>query len=123
MSTNDIAIGFVQALELVEHRAKAVFAEDRNDISDRRAVRTFVETMVTPLKREGQRAIDPIKMVLHCPNCGTQHIDKPEPERQWLNPPHRSHLCAKCAWVWRPADVATVGVEKIQTKGERDSSS
>lgn len=63
---------------------------------------------------------DPIPMVLHCPRCGFQHVDKPEPDKGWDNPPHRSHLCGKCQYVWRPADVATVGVEAVQTRGSRD---
>lgn len=63
----------------------------------------------------------PIPMILYCPNCGCQHVDKPEPERGWENPPHRSHLCAECGWIWRPADVATVGVQLITTVSTKDS--
>jgi hypothetical protein len=69
----------------------------------------------------------PVDMVLYCPACGTQHIDEPEAEPhdiesdlRWTNPPHRSHLCAACGWVWRPADVCTNGVAAIQTRGQRD---
>jgi len=73
----------------------------------------------------------PIDMVLHCPLCRTQHIDAPE-ERDalkefkrtpepWTNPPHRSHLCARCGHIWRPADVPTNGVAKIKTRGKADS--
>ena len=57
----------------------------------------------------------PIPMVLFCPNCQEQHIDKPSGE--WANPPHRSHECQKCGCVWRPADVPTNGVEFITSKG------
>jgi hypothetical protein len=39
----------------------------------------------------------------------------------WTNPPHRSHLCGACGCVWRPADVPTVGVKRIQTRGSRDT--
>lgn len=60
----------------------------------------------------------PVPMVLFCPNCGRQHIDSPKDE--WTNPPHRSHLCAHCAWVWRPADVPTTGVAEIMTEGKKD---
>jgi hypothetical protein len=77
----------------------------------------------------------PIPMVLHCPKCGLQHIDEPEPSKTanhytdylagispgWDNPPHRSHLCAGCGHIWRPADVATTGVTAIQTRGKADS--
>lgn len=70
----------------------------------------------------------PIPMILHCPSCHFQHIDAPEPKfadngadnTEWHNPPHRSHLCHNCGTVWRPADVPTVGAEKIQTQGKND---
>ena len=89
----------------------------------------------------------PIDMVLHCPKCGMQHIDKDNHDelrieaaelgvdregereldrwieaREWPNPPHRSHLCQnrKCGHIWRPADVPTNGVAAIKTAGTRD---
>ena len=73
----------------------------------------------------------PIDMVLHCPNCGEQHIDAPEPMiehdngvvefREWTNPPHRSHLCHGCGTIWRPADVSTNGVLTLKTRGRADT--
>lgn len=81
----------------------------------------------------------PIDMVLHCPACGLQHIDEPEskgralhadesiedqsltPLAAWTNPPHRSHLCHGCGYIWRPADVPTNGVKAVKTKGKADS--
>ncbi|MBR8189140.1 hypothetical protein [Burkholderia vietnamiensis] len=77
----------------------------------------------------------PIPMLLFCPRCGEQHIDAPEPAdadidvdgtvitatSEWTNPPHRSHLCHACGIVWRPADVATVGVATIATRGTADT--
>ncbi len=69
----------------------------------------------------------PINMILHCPNCGLQHIDEPSDDAYegnpptWTNPPHRSHLCHGCGHIWRPADVPTNGVECITTKGKNDS--
>lgn len=63
---------------------------------------------------------DPIPMVLFCPRCGTRHVDKADPANGWLNPPHRSHLCAACGNIWRPADIATVGVAAIATRGRHD---
>ena len=69
----------------------------------------------------------PINMILHCPNCGEQHIDAPDKPihpiigKAWDNPPHRSHLCHYCNHIWRPADVPTNGVAKIKTKGKNDS--
>ena len=103
---------------------------------------------------------EPIDMILHCPKCGHQHVDAPEPkhvlytdadadrpkeicdqngsvvldlckrcgrgeselsEPCWTNPAHKSHLCHGCGAVWRPADVATNGVERIKTRGTRDT--
>lgn len=61
----------------------------------------------------------PVDMVLHCPICGRQHVD--EPSEDWHNPPHRSHLCAGCGHVWRPADVPTNGVLAVKTRGSNDS--
>lgn len=63
----------------------------------------------------------PIPMVLHCPECGIQHVDKAEPEKGWDNPPHRSHLCHGCGCIWRPADVPTDGVAAISTRGAADT--
>lgn len=65
--------------------------------------------------------LDPIDMVLFCPHCGMQHVDAAN-AADWSNPPHRSHLCARCNFIWRPADVPTNGVEKIQTAGRDDFS-
>lgn len=73
----------------------------------------------------------PIPMVLHCPECGMQHIDGPEHQRRqgapgitlepWDNPDHRSHLCHGCGTIWRPADVPTTGVKEIKTRGKKDT--
>lgn len=63
----------------------------------------------------------PIPMILNCPACNAQHIDKPAPDKGWTNPPHRSHLCKFCGIVWRPADVPTIGVAKIETRGGSDT--
>src|SRR6266478_7437898 len=61
-----------------------------------------------------------IDMVLFCPRCGGQHIDYPDPDRGWENPPHRTHLCAVCEYQWRPSDFATNGVGQTQTHGSKD---
>lgn len=67
--------------------------------------------------------VDPIPMLLFCPKCKEQHIDKPEPEKGWANPPHKSHLCHFCGCIWRPADVETTGatIYEILTTGEKDT--
>lgn len=94
--------------------------------------------------RSVPRIPDPIPMILFCPRCGMQHVDVAEPHKlecnvmpplapgglrsasticdcgRWTNPPHRSHLCAGCKHVWRPADVPTTGVSDIATQGSRD---
>ncbi|KVX62440.1 hypothetical protein [Burkholderia stagnalis] len=80
---------------------------------------------------ESTPAAAPIPMLLFCPRCGTQHVDAPEtklddqddrvPITTWTNPPHRSHLCHACGIIWRPADVATVGVAAIETRGKADT--
>lgn len=63
-----------------------------------------------------------VNMLLYCPECYAQHIDEPQPEIGWSNPPHKSHECQSCGYVWRPADIPTNGVAEIQTKGKRDLS-
>lgn len=78
------------------------------------------------LIRDLQLALtDPVKMILHCPECHTQHIDGYEPSQgdgdAWLNPEHRSHRCSKCGTVWRPSDRATEGVASIATSGKNDT--
>jgi len=84
------------------------------------------------------REAQPIDMILYCPSCGVQHVDKPEGQFYpghtaeesaavnkdhglWDNPPHRSHLCHSCGCIWRPADVPTNGVESIKTEGKADT--
>lgn len=86
-----------------------------------------------------KRLSDPIPMILFCPNCYEQHIDGEEPPcgktlggewlcdramghdggcyanppedlERWKNPPHKSHKCHNCNLIWRPANVATIGV-------------
>lgn len=66
-------------------------------------------------------AQQPLNMVLHCPACGLQHVDVPEPVDKWTNPPRRSHHCHGCGHIWRPADVPTNGVKAVKTAGKSDS--
>src|SRR5262249_14310462 len=82
-----------------------------------------------PQKQLGRDAEQkPIDLLIYCPNCGQQHIDAPQPEKGWDNPPHKSHACQFCKdaagnpFVWRIGDVYTNGVAEIQTKGQRDQS-
>ena len=65
----------------------------------------------------------PVDILLNCPECDEPHVDKDGgmwEGKPWKNEPHRSHLCAHCGYIWRPADVPTNGVEKIETKGKHD---
>lgn len=48
----------------------------------------------------------PIPIRLHCPACGTLHID----EGDFATKPHHTHACQGCGMIWRPAKVDTVGV-------------
>ena len=57
--------------------------------NDSDAMKTVWEAVL--LMTRGETMSEPtIDMVLHCPKCGTQHIDEPEPENDWDNPPHKS---------------------------------
>lgn len=49
----------------------------------------------------------PIPMLIHCPMCRERHIDRGLFQTQI----HHTHACQGCGHVWRPAIVATVGVE------------
>lgn len=86
---------------------------------------TFSDIIVLKgIKHEIELELEkPIDMVLYCPACGTQHIDAPDyiDNILWTNPPHRSHLCNNCEFIWRPADVPTNGVKQIKTAGKSDS--
>ena len=81
-----------------------------------------------------------VDMLLYCPNCGMQHIDRSDAPsdrewaaqsagdreiQYWTNPPHRTHLCRPedgcCGHRWRPSDVHTNGVLRITSKGVNDS--
>jgi hypothetical protein len=60
----------------------------------------------------------PIDMILHCPECDKQHVDAPEPENGWTNPPHKTHLCHGCGTLFRPADVPTNGVATVNAQDQ-----
>lgn len=48
-----------------------------------------------------------VPMLLWCPECGERHVDVGEFESK----KHHTHACQLCGHVWRPAIVATVGVQ------------
>lgn len=78
---------------------------------------------VEELRKVSKVLEKPVDMLLWCPKCHTQHVDKPEPERNsgcairyrpaWDNPPHRTHRCGECGHEWRPALIHTNGVESL----------
>lgn len=109
----------------------------------RQAAAETAEASATEFMRRPEAEQAPVDMILFCPNCGLQHIDKAERHEPdcaamrtalsengthaicvcnvWSNPPHRSHLCGYCNHVWRPADVPTNGVLEIKSRGTSDS--
>jgi len=81
-----------------------------------------VPTVVLELARLATKGVgEPIPVVIHCPRCRAQHIDGPDPKKDWDNPPHKSHLCHKCGLIWRTADVPTTGVASLKTVGDVDN--
>jgi rubredoxin len=65
--------------------------------------------LMVEASRENFRAAicAPIPMLLWCPECGARHIDLGE----FAVRSHHTHACQECGVVWRPAIVATVGVQ------------
>lgn len=62
----------------------------------------------------------PIPMFLTCPRCNTRHID----EGDFATKSHHTHSCQECGLTWRPAVVATVGVQFLPGfKNERQQTS
>lgn len=51
--------------------------------------------------------VRPVPLLINCPGCGERHID----EGEWANRAHHTHSCQFCGMTWRPAVVATVGVQ------------
>lgn len=49
----------------------------------------------------------PVPMLLWCPECGERHVD----EGEFATKSHHTHACQHCGHVWRPAIVATCGVQ------------
>lgn len=60
----------------------------------------FIETLYN------RWLLEPIDMLLWCPQCHQRHIDGPE-----FTKVHHTHACQHCGMTWRPAIVATTGVE------------
>jgi hypothetical protein len=60
-----------------------------------------------PWLDERAETATPIPMRLVCEGCGELHID----EGEFATKPHHTHACQHCGLTWRPAVVATVGVQ------------
>lgn len=108
----DLACDAIEAL----YRAALFAASDPMDAWSRAPLEP-VDAPPVPASGE----VEPIPMILPCPKCGMLHVDAPEPDKGWTNPPHKSHLCHGCGTVWRPADVATTGVAAITSRGKADT--
>lgn len=54
-----------------------------------------------------ETVVEPIPMLLWCPECRARHIDT----GIFVTKPHHTHACQTCGHVWRPAIVPTVGVQ------------
>jgi hypothetical protein len=108
------------SVKLVSELRDAAFQQERSGFAYIRANADLLNQAANLIERHAS----PVDMILHCPRCHLQHIDKPEPDADadgWNNPPHRSHFCHGCGFIWRPADVPTNGVAAIQTRGKNDS--
>lgn len=55
--------------------------------------------------------MNPIPMILYCPDCHKQHIDVAT--ETWPNPPHKTHQCQHCGREWKPCNFHTVGVAEL----------
>lgn len=93
-----------------EIRAKLVEAEYQHTFISSRSIDM---THIAATRGEENTPID---MILYCPACHEQHIDEPQPEKNWTNPPHREHECQRCEFRWKPSNYPTNGVAKIAEK-------
>jgi len=62
---------------------------------------------------KGFTMTEPVAMLLYCPSCQFHHVDKPDPDSGWMNPPHATHTCMRCGLNWRPSNVFTEGVASL----------
>lgn len=54
--------------------------------------------------------VHPIQMLLWCPACHAQHVDRGDFATIRT---HKTHLCGNCGHKWRPANIETVGVSEL----------
>lgn len=77
------------------------------------------QTVALAVNRLALAMTEPVPMMLFCPKCGKQHVDKPDVANGWLNPPHATHTCAYCKTLWRPSNRNTAGVSLIKVEEEK----
>jgi hypothetical protein len=77
------------------------------EASDKEVLAAVTELARVTLKHVAEPASEPIPMLLWCPSCGERHIDVGE----FATKVHHTHACQHCGMVWRPAVVATFGVQ------------
>jgi hypothetical protein len=81
-------------------------------------LRAYGEGFNAGVKVADEQTADPVDMIIFCPFCYTQHIDEPEPDNGWDNPPHHKHLCKPgdggCGKEFEPARINTNGVLELQ---------
>ena len=53
-----------------------------------------------------------IRLFLQCPKCFTPHVD----QDGWEKIEHKTHLCAKCDWLWRPLPHPSIGINTHQVQ-------
>jgi hypothetical protein len=58
----------------------------------------------------------PVEMILSCPMCHTRHVDR----GVFATKVHHTHACQGCGHCWRPAVVATVGVQFLPGFKDRE---
>lgn len=93
--------------QMIEDELVAMGVRSDNIVGFKRNVEVMLWGEVT---RES-----PVPMILCCPVCTEQHIDKSK--EGWDNPPHRTHQCEYCNHQWRPSDAYTTGVLETVTHG------
>lgn len=89
----------------------------RNGISPEDSARSLGE-MMRMVKLIKTLTNTPLPMILVCPTCKVQHVDRLEKTGiDWAKRVHRTHLCKKeeggCGALFRPSNHPTVGVEKL----------
>lgn len=116
----DVASRYWYTIEWTSPQGTRLSAQSQElDLVFWRAVQMQIDAEA---KEQGKDAPDPqvpiilpIPMLIHCPECYTQHVD----EGEWKTKVHRTHLCAHCKHEWQPANCPTVGVAFLPKDTER----